>query len=196
MKSVRLFSLVLSLVIFLLLPGCHQSQAFSQQGLPLDKMLETYSQLYGCGYDTVVKTLNLTGMKEYIKGTGVWVPEQHLEVCGHTFQQGFSIDPETDSLWSISYVYETNNADEFGDLVENVIDEAQMVYGVPLDGGYTPKLSSDGAIERIKAGKLGSWFEGWILDNNVGLTVAVSVQEKSDILFHLSLEFFPNGQFE
>lgn len=191
MKNNRCIIFLFTCIVSLLLSGCQQSETYSQQGLPLGKTLETYSQLFGSGYNTVVEKLDLGEMQEYKKGTGIWVSKNDVIICDQLFQQSFSIDPKTDSLWSISYVCEMEDTDTFADLVQNVMKEAEAVYGVPSNEGYTPKLSNE-AIARIRKGEFGSWFEGWALKNDVGLTVAVSVQNGNNSKCNLGLEFFPN----
>lgn len=179
-------------VLLIALSGCQRPFDFNAQGLPQGDTLEIYGSLFGKGLDQVAETLALTGLEEEIEGTGIWVPDQTVAICGEDFQLSIGVDPATDALLAVTYGFETDDLKAFGALVEAVLSAAREAYGDPVEDGFIPKLST--RLDAVKEGQDGSWFEGWAAPHDVGVLLSISIQNQRETPYLLILEFLPNGR--
>lgn len=174
--------LFLSLVLALLLcaAGCQAESGTAGVWLAGDS-LSQLEALYGQDMDAVLEELSLTEAEvtENEIATGVWDMAAAVPLAGQDFTQSLLFDVNAGTLYGRWYQCFPLGTQEALSVVEEVLAQANELYGQPITYPSEDNLSAENFTERfagaMESGELHTWREEWKAGEQTTLTAQVTV---------------------
>lgn len=198
----RLFALCLALALLLGAFGCQQETepASSMEetsstveetssagegpvgaGLPTSEEVAALEGLYGQDMDAVLEELSLTEAEvtENETAAGVWDMAATVPLAGQDFTQSLLFDVNSGTLYGRWYQCSPLGTQEALSVVEEVLAQANELYGQPITYPSEDNLSAENFAERfasaMESGELHTWREEWKAGEQTTLTAQVAV---------------------
>lgn len=174
--------LFLSLVLALLLcaAGCQAESGTTGVWLAGDS-LSQLEALYGQDMDAVLEELSLTEAEvtENETAAGVWDMAATVPLAGQDFTQSLLFDVNSGTLYGRWYQCSPLGTQEALSVVEEVLAQANELYGQPITYPSEDNLSAENFAERfasaMESGELHTWREEWKAGEQTTLTAQVAV---------------------
>lgn len=174
--------LFLSLVLALLLcaAGCQAESGTAGVWLAGDS-LSQLEALYGQSLDAVLEELSLTEAEvtENETAAGVWDMAATVPLAGQDFTQSLLFDVNSGTLYGRWYQCSPLGTQEALSVVEEVLAQANELYGQPITYPSEDNLSAENFAERfasaMESGELHTWREEWKAGEQTTLTAQVAV---------------------
>lgn len=174
--------LFLSLVLALLLcaAGCQAESGTTGVWLAGDS-LSQLEALYGQDMDAVLEELSLmeAEVTENETAAGVWDMAATVPLAGQDFTQSLLFDVNSGTLYGRWYQCSPLGTQEALSVVEEVLAQANELYGQPITYPSEDNLSAENFAERfasaMESGELHTWREEWKAGEQTTLTAQVAV---------------------
>ena len=182
----------LSLVLALLLcaAGCQAESGTAGVWLAGDS-LSQLEALYGQSLDAVLEELSLTEAEvtENEIATGVWDMAAAVPLAGQDFTQSLLFDVNAGTLYGRWYQCSPLGTQEALSVVEEVLAQANELYGQPITYPSEDNLSAENFAERfagaMESGELHTWREEWKAGEQTTLTAQVTVGAADTVMVRL-----------
>lgn len=175
----RLF-LSLVLAILLCAAGCQAESGTAGVWLAGDS-LSQLEALYGQDMDAVLEELSLTEAEvtENEIAAGVWDMAAAVPLVGQDFTQSLLFDVNSGTLYGRWYQCSPLGTQEALSVVEEVLAQANELYGQPITYPSEDNLSAENFAERfasaMESGGPHTWREEWKAGEQTTLTAQVAV---------------------
>lgn len=175
----RLF-LSLVLAILLCAAGCQAESGTAGVWLAGDS-LSQLEALYGQDMDAVLEELSLmeAEVTENETAAGVWDMAATVPLAGQDFTQSLLFDVNSGTLYGRWYQCSPLGTQEALSVVEEVLAQANELYGQPITYPSEDNLSAESFAERfasaMESGGPHTWREEWKAGEQTTLTAQVAV---------------------
>ena len=150
-------------------------------GLPTGEEVAALEGLYGQEMAAVLEGLSLAEAEvtENETAAGVWDMAATVPLAGQDFTQSLLFDVNAGTLYGRWYQCSPLGAQEALSVVEEVLAQANELYGQPVTYPSEDNLSAEGFAERfasaMESGEPHTWREEWKAGEQTTLTAQVAV---------------------
>lgn len=164
-------------------PGTEEEASGAEEpaaaGLPTGEEVAALEGLYGQEMAAVLEGLSLAEVTENETAAGVWDMAATVPLAGQDFTQSLLFDVNAGTLYGRWYQCSPLGAQEALSVVEEVLAQANELYGQPVTYPSEDNLSAEGFAERfasaMESGEPHTWREEWKAGEQTTLTAQVAV---------------------